>query len=203
MAHLEELILAIFRVAPHWKLGLPDHLPAIIGSVPGKLKQDPEQDLAMMRRALSAAREAAREGEAPVGAVVARGAQILAVAANERERKRDPTAHAELLAIRRAAAHLRAWRLIGCTLYSTLEPCPMCAGAAHAARLSRLVYAAPDRKAGYAGTLHNTPADARLNHTLPTHGGVLEAESAALLRDFFKHRRIEPQKPPHNPQNEA
>lgn len=156
-----------------------------------------------MRRALSAAREAAREGEVPVGAVVARGGEILAVAANERERKKDPTAHAELLAIQRAAAHLRAWRLTGCTLYSTLEPCPMCAGAAHAARLSRLVYATPDRKAGYAGTLHNTPADARLNHTLPIHSGVLEAESAELLRNFFKDRRTEPQRPPHNTQNEA
>ena len=171
--------------------------------MPGKLKQDSEQDLAMMRRALSAAQEAASEGEVPVGAVVARGGEILAVAANERERRKDPTAHAELLAIQRAAARLRAWRLTGCTLYATLEPCPMCAGAAHAARLSRLVYAAPDRKAGYAGTLHNIPADARLNHTLPTHGGVLEAESAELLKNFFKNRRTEPQSPPHNPQNKV
>ncbi len=156
-----------------------------------------------MRRALAAARKAANEGEVPVGAVIARGTEILAVAANERELRKDPTAHAELLAIQRAATHLRAWRLTGCTLYSTLEPCPMCAGAAHAARLSRLVYAAPDSKAGYAGTLHNTPADARLNHTLPTHGGVLEAESAKLLRDFFKNRRTEPRRPPHNLRNQA
>ena len=157
----------------------------------------------MMRQALSAARKAASEGEVPVGAIVARGGEILAVAANERERRKDPTAHAELLAIQRAAARLHTWRLTGCTLYSTLEPCPMCAGAAHAARLSRLVYAAPDSKAGYAGTLHNPPADERLNHTLPTHGGVLEAESAELLKNFFKNRRTEPQRPSHNPRDGA
>jgi tRNA(adenine34) deaminase len=121
-----------------------------------------ETDLAMMRRALLAAEEAAEKGEVPVGAVIARGEDILAVAANEREATGDPTAHAELLAIRRASAATGGWRLTGCTLYATLEPCPMCAGAAHASRLSRLVFAAPDPKAGYAGTLHNTPADARL-----------------------------------------
>ena len=93
--------------------------------------------------------------------MVARGKEILAVAANEREATGDPTAHAELLAIRRASTALGGWRLTGCTLYATLEPCPMCAGAAHAARLSRLVYAAPDPKAGYAGSLHNTPASTR------------------------------------------
>jgi tRNA(adenine34) deaminase len=128
-----------------------------------------------------------------VGAVVARGEEVLAVAANEREARGDPTAHAELLAIRRAAATLGGWRLTGCTLYSTLEPCPMCAGAAHAARLDRLVYAAPDPKAGYAGTLHNTPEDGRLNHTIAVERGVLEAEAAELLRNFFKNRRQRPQ----------
>ena len=120
----------------------------------------------MMRRALLAAEEAAGRGEVPVGAVVARGDEVLAVAANEREATGDPTAHAELLAIREAAKALGGWRLAGCTLYATLEPCPMCAGAVHAARLSRLVYAAPDPKAGYAGTLHDVPRDPRLNHTL-------------------------------------
>ena len=143
----------------------------------------------MMRRALLAAREAAGKGEVPVGAVVARGGEILAVAANEREATGDPTSHAELNAIRRASAALGGWRLTGCTLYATLEPCPMCAGAAHAARLSRLVYAAPDPKAGYAGTLHNIPADTRLNHTLPVEGGLLEENASTLLRDFFRNRR--------------
>ena len=142
-----------------------------------------------MRRALDAAEKAARRGEVPVGAVVARGDDVLSVAANEREATQDPTAHAELLALREAADHLGGWRLTGCTLYSTLEPCPMCAGAAHAARISRLVYAAPDPKAGFAGTLYDLPADTRLNHTFQTERGLLEAEAADLLRQFFKNRR--------------
>jgi tRNA(adenine34) deaminase len=158
-----------------------------------------ETDLAMMRRALLVAQDAAEKGEVPVGAVVARGGEILAVAANEREATGDPTAHAELLAIRRASEASGGWRLTGCTLYATLEPCPMCAGAAHAARLSRLVYAAPDPKAGYAGTLHSTPADTRLNHTILVEGGLLEAEAASLLRDFFKDRRQKPEKTPEKP----
>jgi tRNA(adenine34) deaminase len=149
-------------------------------------------DLRLMRRALLAAESAARRGEVPVGAVVARGEEVLAVAANERETINDPTAHAELLAIRKAAAALGGWRLAGCTLYSTLEPGPMCAGAAHAARIGRLVYATPDPKAGYAGTLHDIPADRRLNHTITVEKGVLEAEAAALLQDFFKDRRTNP-----------
>jgi tRNA(adenine34) deaminase len=153
----------------------------------------------MMRRALLAAEEAAEKGEVPVGAVVARGGEPLAVAANEREATGDPTAHAELLAIRRASAATGGWRLTGCTLYATLEPCPMCAGAAHASRLSRLVYAAPDPKAGYAGTLHNTPADSRLNHTLIVEGGLLEEKAAALLRAFFHHRRSRTDEAPDRP----
>lgn len=143
----------------------------------------------MMRRALDAAKRAAEKGEVPVGAVVARGDEVLSVAANEREATQDPSAHAELLALREAAAQLGSWRLTGCTLYSTLEPCPMCAGAAHAARISRLVYAAPDPKAGFAGTLYDLPADTRLNHTFQTERGLLEAEAADLLRQFFKNRR--------------
>ena len=150
-------------------------------------------DLRLMRRALQAAEEAAERGEVPVGAVVARGEEVLAVAANEREATKDPTAHAELLAIRRAANTLGGWRLTGCTLYATLEPCPMCAGAAHAARIDRLVYAAPDPKAGYAGTLHDTPADARLNHTVAVERGLLEPEAAEMLRNFFKNRRRSPE----------
>ncbi len=153
-----------------------------------------ETDLAMMRRALLAAEDAAEKGEVPVGAVIARGGEVLAVASNEREATGDPTSHAELLAIRRASAATDGWRLTGCTLYATLEPCPMCAGAAHAARLSRLVFAAPDPKAGYAGTLHNVPADTRLNHTLLVEGGVLEERAATLLRGFFKNRRRKPGK---------
>lgn len=153
----------------------------------------------MMRRALLAAEEAAARGEVPVGAVVARGSEVLAVAANEREATGDPTAHAELLAIREAARALGGWRLSGCTLYATLEPCPMCAGAAHAARLDRLVFATPDPKAGYAGTLHDTPADYRLNHTLAVRAGVLEEEAAELLKTFFKNRRKKPHTTPQRP----
>jgi tRNA(adenine34) deaminase len=159
-----------------------------------RLTSDPIEstDLAMMRRALVAAKAAAQRGEVPVGAVVAKGEVVLAVAANERETAGDPTAHAELLALKRAAATLGGWRLTGCTLYATLEPCPMCAGAAHAARISRLVYAAHDPKAGYAGTLHNVPTDPRLNHAIHVESGVLEAESAELLREFFSVRRRRP-----------
>ena len=148
-----------------------------------------DTDFSMMRRALLAAEDAAERGEIPVGAVVARGGEVLAVASNEREATGDPTSHAELLAIRRASTATGGWRLTGCTLYATLEPCPMCAGAAHAARLSRLVFAAPDPKAGYAGTLHNVPADARLNHTLLVQDGLLQERAASVLRDFFKDRR--------------
>jgi tRNA(adenine34) deaminase len=142
-----------------------------------------------MRRALEEARKAAERGEVPVGAVVVRGEEILATAYNERETTKDPTAHAELLALRRAAARTGSWRLTGCTLYTTLEPCPMCAGALHAARISRLVYAAPDPKAGAAGTLYDLPTDSRLNHTYPYTSGTLGTEAAALLRDFFERRR--------------
>src|SRR3712207_4945750 len=146
----------------------PYRLPDIIGSMHERLGSDSREstDLTMMRRALLAAKAAAERGEVPVGAVVARGGEVLAVAANERETAGDPTAHAELLALRRAAATLGGWRLTGCTLYATLEPCPMCAGAAHAARISRLVYAAPDPKAGYAGTLKKFPPELGLIKTI-------------------------------------
>ena len=154
---------------------------------------NPATDLAMMRRALEEAARAAELGEVPVGAVVARGEEILAVAHNERETTKDPTAHAELLALRRAARNLGTWRLTHCTLYATLEPCPMCAGALHAARVGRLVYAAPDPKSGAAGTLYDLPADVRLNHTYPYTAGVLQPESTALLRAFFKRRRYKQQ----------
>jgi tRNA(adenine34) deaminase len=180
---------------------------AIIDTVPDELKPDDEtgghsspeevqpedteaaMDLRLMRHALKEAALAAEQGEVPVGAVVARDGEVLAVAHNERETLSDPTAHAELLALRRAARKLGSWRLTECTLYATLEPCPMCAGALHAARISRLVYAAQDPKAGAAGTLYDLPADPRLNHTYPYKSGVLQNESAALLRIFFEQRR--------------
>ena len=157
----------------------------------------------MMRRALEEAAQAAEEGEVPVGAVVARGEEVIATAHNQREATGDPTAHAELLALRRAAEKLGSWRLTNCTLYTTLEPCPMCAGALHAARISRLVYAAPDPKAGAVGTLYDLPADPRLNHTYPYTPGVLQDEAATLLRVFFKQRRDKPQPPPDAPPTET
>ncbi len=163
------------------------------GSATSNDHKPPERtvrDLAMMRLALREAERAAEKGEVPIGAVVVRGEELLVSAHNERETTGDPTAHAELLAIRRAAHELGGWRLTGCTLYVTLEPCPMCAGALHAARIDRLVYAAPDPKAGAAGTLYDLPTDTRLNHTYPYTSGVLQTESATLLRDFFRQRRI-------------
>lgn len=155
----------------------------------GELGPEAARDLRLMRCALDEAVRAAEEGEVPVGAVVARGEEILATAHNERETTKDPTAHAELLALRRAARRTGSWRLTGCTLYTTLEPCPMCAGALHAARVSRLVYATPDPKAGAAGTLYDFPTDSRLNHTYPYTRGILQSEAAALLQIFFKQRR--------------
>jgi tRNA(adenine34) deaminase len=162
-----------------------------LGSNSNPNEPDPEanRDRRFMRRALEEAEKAYARGEVPVGAVVVRGGEILAAAHNERETVQDPTAHAELLALRRAAARAGSWRLTGCTLYTTLEPCPMCAGALQAARVSRLVYAAPDPKAGAAGTLYDLPADLRLNHTYPYTSRILQNEAAALLQAFFKQRR--------------
>jgi len=138
-----------------------------------------------MTEALAEARWAESVGEVPIGAVVVRGGEVLGRGHNRRETDRDPLAHAELLAIRQAAARLGSWRLAGCTLYATLEPCPMCAGALVASRIDRLVYGAADPKAGYCGSLGNLVQDTRLNHRLAVTGGVLAEESAALLRAFF------------------
>jgi len=115
--------------------------------------------------------------------------EVIAAAGNERELRRSPVAHAEMLAIEQAAAHMDSWRLLNTVLYVTLEPCPMCAGAVVQARIPRLVYGAPDEKAGAAGTLYNVCQDDRLNHCLDITSGVLADESAALLRQFFQARR--------------
>ena len=146
-------------------------------------------DQVMMQLALAEARAAAAEAEVPVGAVVAQGERVLATAHNRRERAQDPTAHAELLAVRAAAARVGSWRLQGTTVYATLEPCPMCAGALWLARVQRLVYAAADEKAGAAGTLYNVVADRRLNHRIEVASGLLAEESRVLLRSFFVGRR--------------
>jgi len=142
-----------------------------------------------MREALKEARRAFEEEEVPVGAVIVKDGEILARAHNLREKLNDPTAHAELIAIRLAAAKLNSWRLLDTTLYATVEPCPMCAGAIVLARVKRLVFGATDPKAGAAGTLMNLLDDGRLNHQVEVTGGVLEEESRELLRAFFLQRR--------------
>ena len=148
-----------------------------------------DPDRRWMRLALQEAERAAEHGEVPIGAVVVRGNQIVGRGHNQVERLSDPTAHAEMLAISAACATLGTKFLTGCTLYVTLEPCPMCAGALVWARLDRLVYGAFDEKAGAASTLYDIPQDDRLNHRVPTISGVMADESAELLRQFFAPRR--------------
>jgi tRNA(adenine34) deaminase len=142
-----------------------------------------------MRAALDEARACLEWGDVPIGAVVVRDGGSIASAGNQRERLSDPTAHAEILAMREAARSLGQWRLEGCTLYVTLEPCAMCAGAAVLARIPTVVFGAPDPKAGFAGSLGNLLQDPRLNHRAEVVGGVLEEECGALLREFFRDRR--------------
>ena len=142
-----------------------------------------------MRLALEQAREAERLGEVPVGAVVVRDGAVVASGHNLTHTENDPAGHAEMLAIRRAAAATGHWRLLECTLYVTLEPCAMCAGAIVLARIPRLVYAAPDPKAGMCGSLENLVQDPRLNHRVELTSGVLADESGDLLRAFFRARR--------------
>jgi len=142
-----------------------------------------------MRAALVAARDARDAGEVPVGAVVVRGDEQLAIAANRTVRDADPTAHAESLAIRAAAATLGDWRLGGCTLYVTLEPCAMCAGAIVLARLDRVVFGAWDPKAGMAGSVGDLLRHPRLNHRPQVLGGVLEEECGGVLKEFFGAKR--------------
>ena len=146
-------------------------------------------DDALMEVALAEASEGAEAGEVPVGAVVAVGDRIVAHRHNERESLIDPTAHAELLALRDAAAKVGSWRLAGATLVVTLEPCPMCAGAAWAARLDRVVWGAPNPDAGARGSLYHLGADPRLNHEFELGHGVRAEECASLLADFFAERR--------------
>ncbi len=148
-------------------------------------------DRAMMRRALRLARRAAALGEAPIAAVIYETdtGRLLAAAHNTRETLRDPLGHAELLAIREAAAAVQDWRLNHCTLVVTLEPCPMCAGAIVNARLGRLVYGAPDPKAGAVHSLFQLCDDPRLNHRIDAIPGLMAKSSAKLLKDFFQARR--------------
>ena len=143
-----------------------------------------------MQLALDQARLAAAHGDVPVGAVVIdQAGNVLASAGNEREIRHDPTAHAELLALREASRRLRSWRLTGLTLVVTLEPCTMCAGALVLARVARLIFGAFDPKAGAVSSLFDVVRDPRLNHRVEVRGGILEAECGALLKDFFASRK--------------
>jgi tRNA(adenine34) deaminase len=144
-----------------------------------------------MALALAEARRAAEAGEVPVGAVTLVDGAVVAARHNEREAGHDPTAHAEMLALRDTAARLGDWRLGAVTMVVTLEPCPMCAGALVAGRVGRLVFGAPDPRAGACGTLYNLCVDPRLNHELPVTSGVAADECSALLTSFFAKKRGE------------
>jgi tRNA(adenine34) deaminase len=143
-----------------------------------------------MRTALAAAEQAAKIGEVPVGAVVVVRGEVIAVAHNQRETHNDPTAHAEIVALRAAAAALDSWRLCDADLYVTMEPCPMCAGAIVNARVRRLIYGCHDPKAGAVRTLYQLLDDQRLNHRVEVVSGVLGTESSALLKSFFSRLRV-------------
>ncbi|HEY1116863.1 MAG TPA: tRNA adenosine(34) deaminase TadA [Acidimicrobiales bacterium] len=143
----------------------------------------------LMGLALAEARQAGDEGEVPVGAVIVVDGVVVARGRNRRQADADPTAHAELLALRAACADAGSWRLPGAHVVVTLEPCPMCAGALLAARVARVVFGAPDPKAGALGSLYNLGADPRLPHEFEVHGGVRAEECGALLTDFFDARR--------------
>lgn len=162
---------------------------AYITHDPVKRKTKMSTDEKMMKRALGLARQAAEMGEVPVGAVIHRDGQIIAEAHNRREIDHDPTAHAEMLAIRDAARRLTAWRLSGCTMVVTLEPCPMCAGAMINARIDRLVYGAADPKMGCVNTFYELCTDARFNHRLEVTTGVMAEECGTELTAFFQKLR--------------
>jgi tRNA(adenine34) deaminase len=147
-------------------------------------------DEAMMERALELAREAADLGEVPVGSVIVHDRRIVSQAFNLRETLQDPTAHAERLAITLAGRALGSWRLEGCTLYVTLEPCPMCAGAIVQSRITRVVYGAADTKAGACASLYTLVSDPRLNHRAAITAGVLERQCGEILSRFFQDRRL-------------
>ncbi len=160
---------------------------ATLGEGAGSLAADEQY----IRNALDLAREAVKRNEVPIGAVVVRDGSIIAAASNRTVRDQDPTGHAELLAIREASSKLERWRLDDCTLYVTLEPCAMCAGAIVLSRLKRVVFGAWDEKAGMAGSVGDLLRHPRLNHRPEVRAGVLAAECAALLEEFFRRQRVE------------
>ncbi len=164
----------------------------VVGTGAPGLEARVQQDRRMMRRALAEAEKAAQAAEVPVGAVLALDDRIVAVGRNCREARCDPTGHAEMMAITEGSRMLGRWRLTGTTLYVTLEPCAMCAGALVLARISRLVYGTRDPKAGAVRSLYHICDDPRLNHRMAVEGGVEASRCAALLRSFFSARRRAP-----------
>jgi len=149
-----------------------------------------EKDKQFMRIAIEQAKIAEENGDVPIGAVIVYQDQIIGKAYNQREQLKDPTAHAEIIALTQAAAALQTWRLNGCTMYVTLEPCTMCAGALVLARIDRLVFGCDDPKAGACGSLYDIVRDERLNHRLEVTTGVLTEQCSELLREFFERRRV-------------
>jgi len=150
---------------------------------------DSKEDEQFMRTAIAAAEIAEENGDVPIGAVIVHQNRIIAKAYNQREQLADPTAHAEIIALTQAAAFCESWRLHGCTIYVTLEPCPMCAGALVLARMDRLVFGCMDPKSGACGSLYNIVEDERLNHRLKVTTGVLVAECSEQLQKFFRQKR--------------
>ena len=152
-------------------------------------KQPEKLDRYYMQLAIESAKIAEDNGDVPIGAVIVRQGEIIGKAYNQREQLQDPTAHAEIIALTQAAAALENWHLNGCTMYVTLEPCPMCAGALVLARIDRLVYGCDDPKTGACGSLYNIVTDDRLNHKLEVTTGVLEEDCRQQLQNFFQRRR--------------
>jgi len=150
-----------------------------------------KEDERYMRLAIQQAQIAEENGDVPIGAVIVYKNQIIGKAYNQREQLNDPTAHAEIIALTQAASFLESWRLHDCTIFVTLEPCPMCAGALVLARMDRLVYGSDDPKTGACKSLYNIVQDQRLNHRLEVTSGILTADCSSLLQEFFQRRRIE------------
>lgn len=142
-----------------------------------------------MALALQEAQKAAAIGEVPIGAVIVRNGEVIAKGHNLRETDKDPTAHAEMIAIRQAAQHLNGWRLIGCDMYVTIEPCPMCAGAIYQSRIERLFIGSMDPKGGAVGSLYNIPQDDRLNHVVDVTCGILQEACSSVMKNFFRALR--------------
>ncbi len=154
-------------------------------------KQQQKIDQQFMKLAMDVAAVAEENGDVPIGAVIVYKNQIIAKAYNQREQLKDPTAHAEIIALTQAAAAKESWRLDGCTMYVTLEPCPMCAGALVLSRMDRLIYGCDDPKAGACKSLYNIVQDERLNHRLEVTSGVLQEQCRQQLQEFFSRRREE------------